>query len=237
MDTIQAKTYMSNLTAPGAAPRFYLKPVNTTNVSFEQLCTLVASKCGLPLSTVKYTLESCNQKLVDLLSANSRVHTGTYVASLGIGGSVGSIGEQPNKVDNPVHAVMTPEGDIVDILKAIEVVNATLTVMAVLNEVQEAGCAELNKLTTPNVNVVANGGNIAVDTTRTDEGVWLCDRTTGVIVKTATVVSSDAARCVFKFATLPANGRYRLVIATRNNEEGMDVTTVERLVTVETAAA
>jgi len=235
MDAIQAKTYMSNLAAPGAAPRFYLKPVNTTNVSFEQLCTLVADKCSLPLSTVKYALESSNQKLIDLLAANSRVHTGLYVASLGIGGSVGSIGEQPNKVNNPVHAVLTPEGDIVNALKAIEVINTTVTVMAVLNEVQESGCIELNKLTTANANVVANGGNIAIDTTKTDEGVWLCDRATGVVLKTATVVSSDAARCVFKFPSLPENGRYRLVIATRNCEEGMDVTTVERLVTVENA--
>jgi len=236
MDTINAKTYLSNLTAPGAAPRFFFKPDGTTNISFEQLCQLTSVKTGLPLSTVKYVLETCNQKLIDLLAANSRVHTGLYVASLGISGSVNSIGEQPNKVDNPVHAVLTPEGDIVDILKAIQVINTALTVAAIINEVQESGCAELNKLTAANTNVVVNGSCIKVDGTKTDEGVWIADKDTGVVVKNATIVSSDSARTVVKFASLPTNGRYRLVIATRNGEEGMDVVTVDRLVTVEAAA-
>jgi len=236
MDSINAKTILSNLTGEGSTPKYYLKPVGTTNVSFEQLANLVATKSALPLSTVKYALETCNQKLIDLLATNCRVHTGVYVASLGIGGSVGSIGEQPNKVDNPVHAVLTPEGDIVDVLKAITVNNIAVTVAAILNEVQEADCLVLNKLTAANKNVVINGSCIKVDSTKTDEGVWLADKATGVLVKSATIVSSDSARTIVKFATLPTDGQYRLVLATRNGEADMDVTTVSRLVTVETAA-
>jgi len=236
MNRIDAKTYLSNLTVPGAAVRYYLKPANTTNISFEQLCSKVASVSGLPLSTVKYVLESCNQKLVDLLVKNCRVHTGAYVASLGIGGSLASMTDQPNKINNPVHAVMTPEGDIVDALKAIEVINTTITVMALLNEVQEDGCLELSKLTTANADVVINGANLKIDTTKTDEGVWLADRTTGSLVKAATISENGSARLIVKFATLPTDGTYDLVVATRNCEEGMDVVVVKKMVTVEAAA-
>jgi len=201
--------------------------------AFEELCNRVASKSGLAVSTVKYALECQNQKLIDLLSQNARVHTGLYVASLGIGGSVSSIGEQPNKVDNPVHAVLTPEGDIVDQLKAIDVQNITATVNAVLNEFQQVGCLEMNKIVDATNNIVVNGRNIFIDSTKTDEGAFLMDRITGQIKATATIVETDSARLVCTFATLPANGVYQFVIATRNGDPTMDVTQATRLVTVE----
>lgn len=236
MEVIQAKTQLSNLIVPGASARYMLKPVSTVAITFEQLCQRVAERSGLALSTVKYALESCNQKIVDLLLKNARVHTGLYVASLGIGGSVASIGEQPNKLDNPVHAVLTPEGDIVDKLKAIEVQNITVTVNAIINEFLQVGAPDNNLIVDTTNNIVVNGRNIYIDSTKSDEGAFLMDRITGEIKATATIVETASARLVCKFTTLPTNGTYQFVIATRNGEAGMDVTQATRLVAVNAAA-
>lgn len=236
METIEAKTTLINLSpTPGASPAFRLIPQNVRTVTYEELCQLVAEKLGAPVSKAKYEHDVLNQVVIDLLKQNCRVHTGLYAAYLNIGGSVSSVGAQPTKAANPVYVTMTPEGAVVDALRAVEVVNTAVTVMALINEVQQTGCAEMNKITMVDTPVVINGACIRVDTTKTDEGVWLADKQTGTVIGAAEVVSSDAARCVIKFDSLPADGQYRLVIATRNGEPDMDVTTVGRLVTVENA--
>jgi len=239
MDKIQAKALPSNLTpAPGQSVRYRLLPLKTSSVSFDALCERVATASGRPVSEVRYMAERINQMLIDLLGKNARVHTGLYVASLGIGGSLGAMTDQPNKVDNPVHAVLTPEGQIVDILKAIEVENMTVTVAALINEFAQSGLGEMNKITLANTNIVVNGANIKIRSDKADEFACLVDIATGTLVKTATIVESDAARLVCKFASLPTTaGTYRFEIHTRNANDEMDVTTVSRNVVVAPAAA
>jgi len=236
MNQLEIKVTPINLTPqPGQSVRYRCLPKNTRVYSYEEILNMTATRTGLPLSTIRYVDELKHQIEIDLLANNSCVHDGLCMMKLNITGSLASMSDQPTKEANPVKATLIPEGDIVNALKVIELINTTVTVAAIMNEVQESGLAESNKLTTANVNIAINGSCIEIDSTKTDEGVFLCDRTTGAILKTATVVSTDAAHCVVKFASLPTDGRYDLVLRTRNKMPGMDLASVSRIVTVENA--
>lgn len=52
-----------------------------------------------------------------------------------------------------------------------------------------------------------------------DNGVIVEDLKTNAKVAEATVVYSDSSTCHVTFPTLPATGRYRLVILTRDGED------------------
>ena len=96
----------------------------------------------------------------------------------------------------------------------------TLTVNAILYEIQQDGVAELNRIESPTARVVVNGNAIRIDPAQEDNGIWLEDVKTGVKVADGDVSHSDSSTCHVTFPTLPATGRYRLAIATRDGDRG-----------------
>lgn len=66
----------------------------------------------------------------------------------------------------------------------------------------------------PNVTVYLSGVNLLLNAAAPDEGVWLEDPE-GTVVATATVTGSTSTTLDCVFATLPEDGTYRIVVATR----------------------
>ena len=86
----------------------------------------------------------------------------------------------------------------------------------------------------PTARVVLNGNAIRIDSAQEDNGVWLEDLKTGEKLADGTVIHSDSATCHVTFPTLPATGKYRLVLATRdgNDPNEFSLAKVTRNVTV-----
>ena len=152
------------------------------------------------------------------LSENSAVDLGFLFSKLYIGGTIASLTDQPTKSKNPVLPRIFFKGDFSERFKQYEVVNETLTVNAILYELMQDGASDVNRIESATARIVANMNAAKIDPEQEDNGIWLENPRTDVKVCEASISYSDSSTCFFTFPELPASGKYRLVIATRNGE-------------------
>ena len=100
-------------------------------------------------------------------------------------------------------------------VRNLQLVNAKKQGGIVLYELQEEGAEKQNLLSEPGRRIVLNGSGLALDPQKSDEGVWL-ESETGDVVARASVSHCDTATCHFSFASLPPNGKYALMVSSRN---------------------
>lgn len=235
MTQLSCKTQLSNI-GTGESPIFMLKPENITEMTEAQFITKLAAVTGWSEAKARFAMDAYGQAILDALSANKYVMAGPFKAKLAIRGSVPTMTSQPNKIDNPVVANITASGALADALSLIEVVNNAEVVAAAIYEVMQTGASGINRIETTTGQIVITGTGLAIDTAAADEGVWLANKDTGVVVKTLSVTSADSGAIRCTVGSLPENGQYRLTIATRDGDATKSVRTVTRLVTVEAAA-
>jgi len=235
--SIPCKAVLSNLTI-GTTPVYRVIPKDVKHLSEADFLALVAEKAGQDVVQARFWLDSFRDVLFTSLMNNIAVDTGFMYAKLAVGGSLTSASQQPNKVANPVRANIHAKGALADTIAAVECVNDTVTVEAVLYEIMQDGASAANRIESTTARVVINGNRIKLDSTQTDNGVYLADAVTGAKLKDATVSYSDQGVIYATFPQLPTNGRYKLVVATRNaeSEEAYAISLVSRLVDVAVAA-
>lgn len=221
MEKIRTKAVLTKLPV-GERTLYRLVATDPHRVTEGEFLQLLAAEMGQSESQGRYWLDSFRNLLFRLLSENADVDLGFLMAKLYVGGSIESIGEQPTKERNPVRGRVIFKGDFANRLKAMEVMNDTVTVEALLYELQQDGVADQNRIESKTARVVVNGSNIKIDAAREDEGIWLENISTGVKVADATVSYSDSSTCYFTVPALPPTGKYRLVVATRNGENPDD---------------
>lgn len=215
---IKAKAVLTKLPV-GERTLYRLLASCPYHIGEEAFLRYMAEEMGISLAQCRFWLDTFRNLLFRLLSENADIDLGFLLAKLYVGGSIESIGDQPTKERNPVLGRVFFKGDFAEQLKAIEVVNDTVTVAAILYELLQDGVAEQNRIESETARVVVNGSKIRIDAEQSDNGVWLENISTGVKVADATVSYSDASTCYFTFPTLPSTGKYRLVLATRNGED------------------
>ena len=217
MNQVKVKAVLTKLPV-GEKTLYRLVASNPQKIGEVEFLQFLATEMGISPSQSRYWLDSFRNLLFRLLSENADIDLGFLLAKLYVGGSIESLGEQPTKEKNPVRGRIFFKGDFAEQLKAMDVVNDTVTVAALLYEVLQDGLAEQNRIESETARIVANGSNIKIDPTQEDNGVWLENVSTGVKVAEATVSYSDSSTCYFTFPELPPTGKYRLVLATRNGE-------------------
>lgn len=215
---ITTKAVLSNLRR-GESPCYRLVPTNVTHITEKEFLERLSAAASQDPAQARYWLDTFRDQLFRLMAQNCAVDTGFLFAKLNVRGSVASATEQPTRQANPVEGVVYFKGDIAAAIRAIDVVNETLTVDAILYEVMQDGASDTNRIESADVRVVVNGARIKEDPNQSDNGVWLEDIVTGEIVSQGTVTYSDSSTCYVTFATLPPTGRYRLAIATRDGED------------------
>jgi len=211
---IKVKAVLSQFRV-GEQARYRLVTESSEKIDESEFIRLASVKAQKDPVQARFWADIYRKVMFEELMKNNTVDMGDFYAKLHVGGSLAAANQQPTKEGNPVKARIYSKGALADLVGAFEVVNDTLTVGATLYDVQQDGAGETNLLTADNTRIVATGKYVRMDETRTDNGVWL-ESLEGVKVKDAVVTYSDAATVYFKFATLPADGKYRLVIATRN---------------------
>ena len=218
MATITAKAIPSNLEV-GEQSLYRLVPKNTVKFTEDEFLAALAEKVNQDKIQARYWCDAFRDVLFTKLLSNFAVDLGFLYAKLHIGGSLNSATEQPSKEKNPVRARIFSKGILEEAFDAVEVINDTQTIAAVLYEIMQDNASDVNRIEEANTRVVINGSKIKVMADREDEGIWLENIDTGIVVATANVSYSDESTAYCTFATLPSTGRYRLVVGTRNGED------------------
>ena len=233
MKQIKVKTSLTHL-GVGETPTYRLITKEPMHVDEREFLRRIAERMGQNGIQARYWLDAFRDVLFTGLAENECIDLSFMHAKLHVAGSLTSPTAQPTKADNPVRARVFLKGELADMLAQFAVVNDTLTVDAVLYEIKQDGVAELNRIESPSARIVINGKAILIDADQTDNGVWLEDLKSGVRVADGVVSHSDSATCYCTFPTLPATGKYRLAIATRdgNDPTAYTLAKVTRIVSV-----
>ena len=103
-------------------------------------------------------------------------------------------------------------GGILDSATAVNVTEGNHAILKrVLDTVSKVDGVITNQ---PNVTVYLSGTSLLLNAAASDEGVWLEDKE-GTVVAKATIVGSTSTTVDCTFATLPEDGEYKIVVATR----------------------
>lgn len=218
MKKMMVKAAMTRLPV-GERAVYRLVPSQVTKMTEGQFVILLSKISGYDQSKCRYWLDTFRMGLAQAMMENICVDLGFMLAKLYVGGSIESLGEQPTKEKNPVRGRVFFKGDVAKAFAEIEVVNDTITVNAIIYELQQEGVADRNRIESSTALVILNGNEIKIDPNQPDNGVWLEDIKTSVKVAEGEVVYSDSAALRCKFPTLPPTGQYCLVVGTRNGED------------------
>lgn len=147
------------------------------------------------------------------LSDGHRVDLGWMTLTPKLKGALKSVDEDPDSEKIDVSASLSKS--VRQTVRNLQLVNANKQGGIVLYELQEEGAGKQNLLSEPGRRIVLNGSGLALDPQKPDEGIWL-EGETGDVVARAAVSHCDTATCHFSFASLPPNGKYALVVSSRN---------------------
>jgi len=215
--SIKCKAVLANLSV-GETPCYRLVPQDVKKISETEFLSRIAEKAGQDIVQARYWLDTFRDVFYAYLAANKAIDLNFLYGKLYVGGSLNSVTEQPTKEKNPVKPRICAKGDLAKAIAALDVINDTLTVAALINEVMQDDATDRNRIEAITKRVVITGNCLKIDATQTDNGVWLENVDTGVKVASGAVSYSDASTIFVSFASLPTTGRYRLVVATRNGQ-------------------
>ena len=215
---ISVKAVMNSV-GSGETPDYHLLAKDPRHVPENELLRRLAEKSGFDASKGRYWMDNFQCTLFEALAANETVDCGFMYAKLYPTGTIPSLTAQPTKEANPVKGRVFFKGEFANRLAALELVNETKTINPIIYEIQQDGVDGLNRIESTTARVVINVSRAKVDPAQDDNGVILEDPKTNAKVAEATVVYSDSSTCHVTFPTLPATGRYRLVILTRDGED------------------
>ena len=216
--SIKCKAVLSNLSV-GEPPCYRLVPQDVTKIDEAEFLSRLATKAGQDTVQARYWLDTFRDVFYAYLAENKAIDLNFLYGKLYVGGSLNSITDQPTKEANPVKPRIFAKGELASAIAALDVVNDTLTVSALINEVMQDDASDRNRIEAAQKRVVITGNGLKQDATQTDNGVWLENVDTGIKVADGTVSYSDGSTIFVSFATLPTTGKYKLVVATRNGED------------------
>lgn len=220
MDQFMVKTGLSNLTK-GGQPCFQLYGKNIVPMGQEEFVKRLAERLGKSPAEARFINDVHGQVFCQALIENKAVNTGCLRGYLTALGSVESAGAPLSKEKNPIKAVILPHGELKAALDGVVAVNDTQVIEAILYTIKYSQSRRINTIEGLEV-VKANGVGLILNLQNEDEGIWLEDSSGTMVSDKALVDSNDTNTINFRFAALPENGRYNLVIATRNGESKDD---------------
>lgn len=176
----------------------------------------VAKRCGYDKSVVTCVNDGCGSQLCEELSNGNRVDLGWSYAMLTAQGSSESTREPWNPAKNRLAASFIAKDPVKTCLEGVELVNVTAGAKVMILHVSDSVAVIDGTISgTSDVDVRITGNGLALDIAAADEGVWLEDAK-GVIQAVATVTETATTSLACRFATLPEDGTYTLVVASRN---------------------
>lgn len=204
----------------------------TSTYGIDDLCADIADKTEKGEAWVRMYEEARQEAIVSALKAGRRVSVGGVMIAPAVIGSFDTVDGEYDAARNKLVVKCHTFGKLRDCLSDSVPVNSEKGASPTISVVREADAEEERLITGRNISIT--GREIVIREGADDEGVTLRNIKTGEVVATASIVSSNLVGIVCSFESLPAKGRYLLVVATRGGF-GLDykVRVASREITVE----
>ena len=231
---IKFKTVLAKPLIQGYVPQYRAVVINNGVVDINALTKAIAEDCGLKPAVVKSVLELFFEQLGVEFRNGMRVNLEQLEGGLAIQGAAQSANEPWSAGNLKLVAYLNAKGELKNPFgDGVTPVNVTDAVSVVIDRVLDIVYETDGWITgTSDVHVLVGGNGLEVDPEKEDEGCWLADCETQEIVKVGTVTASTAATLDVTFDTLPEDGPYWLVVASRNGSGSHGVSIGRRKVTV-----
>ena len=213
---IRFKTVLNPL-IQGVVPQYRAIIINNGVVEIDALVEAIAEECGLKPAVVRSILELFFERLGYEFRNGMRVNLEQLEGGLTIQGTAKSSNEPWSEGNLKLVAYLNSKGALKNPFKEnVTPVNVTDAVSVIVRRVLDTVYEHDGYITgTADVHVLVSGDGLNVDTNAEDEGAWLADYSTGRIVANGTVTAATADTLDLTFATLPEDGNYWLVVASR----------------------
>jgi len=206
-----------------------------SRMSLEQLVETVAKDMQLPKALVRGLTDHLIQVVLTNAKNRMRVDFGFADVYLVVKGTVKNANDPVGK-DCRAAIAVTPHQAVQNMVRSLQINNESLTPDLAVFECIEHNQTEQYTLQVAGASIAINTKCGLITSGREDEGIWLVD-STGEVVATATIASSDHVTTIFSFATLPEPGTYKLVYACRDGESADTYTPAVRKRNVTVVAA
>lgn len=178
-----------------------------------ELQEALADETRVSIERVRY-LEDVRRKIIEkALKDGKKVFVNGIAIMSGLRGSFSTIDGAADPTKHKLAVTSYTYGDFKDCLKDMALENTVKGGSPTLSRINEAG--QNDEVIVGDGELTITGRDLAPDVSAADEGVYLASLKTGESVAKAEVTSSNLVEVVCNFASLPAPGRYRLVVATR----------------------
>ena len=215
MKELKFKTVLSSF-KKGEQPCYRAVVNHNGTVYLDEIATNAAARVGMDAAVMKFNAELFFAQVAEELKNGNRVEVeNLFSGGIAVTGTFAGANAPWDKSKNALVPYFYAKGDMREALDGSTAVNVTegnhAQIKRVLDTVLKVDGVIANQ---PNVTVYLSGTNLLLNTTASDEGVWL-ENKDGTVVATATVVGSTATTVDCAFATLPEDGDYKIVVATR----------------------
>ena len=210
---IRFKTVLNPL-IQGVVPQYRAIIINNGVVEIDALVEAIAEECGLKP-------ELFFERLGYEFRNGMRVNLEQLEGGLTIQGTAKSSNEPWSEGNLKLVAYLNSKGALKNPFKEnVTPVNVTDAVSVIVRRVLDAVYEHDGYITgATDVQVLVSGDGLNVNPAAEDEGCWLADYRTGRIVSVGAVTASAADTLDVTFETLPEDGDYWLVVASRGGRD------------------
>lgn len=224
---LKYKTVLVNPLIQGYVPQYRAIVVNNGVIDIRLLSKAIATDCGLKPAVVQSILELFFEQLKTEFRNGMRVNLEQLEGGLAIQGSTKSANEPWSSGNLKLVAYLNAKGELKSPFDGIVPINVTdapaVVVRRALDIINELDGYLIGEGA---VNALISGSGLAVNTEAEDEGCWLADYKTQAIVKVGTVTAATSYTLDVTFDSLPEDGTYWLVVASRDqrgSESGVSI--------------
>ena len=215
MAKLSYTTVLSQFKKGDNAPCYSARVKHNGTVSTDDFVKALAERSGENKERVRYIWDLAQAEITRQLAAGNRLELESLSAGITVTGSFDSANAAWDREKNKLSPFINAKGELKNALADIETVNITEgakpVILSVLDTIHQTDGLIVGG---EECDVLISGKELAVNPDAEDEGVWLED-SKGVIVATATVSMSDKSIINCHLTTMPTDGEYKLVVATR----------------------
>ena len=210
------KTALTPIRTSAETPVYRGVVIHNGSVGEEAFFDRVAKRCALDRSIVNSVNHAIIAQMADEIANGYRISLGQIYVSLAVQGRFKSLDDTWDSSRHRLVANVTAKGALKDSVKALTPVNVTVGPKVSISYAIDTVAKMDGIITgTSDVCVRMSGRGLAVDAAAEDEGVWLA-AADGTVAARATVTEATATTLTCRFDSLPSDGSYSLVVASRN---------------------
>ena len=175
----------------------------------------MAARTKQDVSLWKYFLNALSDEIQTQLLAGYRINLGQLSTGFAIRGVFMSEDEAFDPAKHQLVATVRTLDPLKSALSAVQPENVTLGLTCTVFSAMDAVTKHLSEITGTN-RLLIQGLKLGISPDNPDEGVWLINPKSGLIVATSTVERSDSQTIDCVFTEPPEPGTYTLVVSCRN---------------------